>query len=180
VDDQDALDDCLDAADTARDKMTHLKDTGFGPIATSVVPGVAKGCVAELEAALPAATLTTRLDDLKSLGASIAEKQKLVRTDLAQARADEDLKFAFTAMDTFINDINAFAVGPVLSFDAARIGPQEADQAGGTRYGIGLGVRVSIVNVLHLTTLYAWNPSPLPWESHGAFMMTLTISDLLR
>jgi hypothetical protein len=177
---QDALDDCLDAADTARDKMTHLKDTGFGPIATSVVPGVTKGCVAELEAALPATTLTTRLDELKSLGASIAEKQKLVRTDLAQARADEDLKFAFTAMDTFINDINAFAVGPVVSFDAARIGPQEADQAGGTRYGIGLGVRVSIVNVLHLTTLYAWNPSPLPWESHGAWMMTLTISDLLR
>lgn len=177
---QDALADCLDAADEARDKMTHVKDTGFGPVATKVVPGVASACVAELAAALPAATLTTPLDELKSLGASIAEKEKLVRTDLAQAKADDDLKFAFTAMDTFINDINAFSIGPVLSFDAARIGPQEAHQAGGTRYGIGLGVRVTIVNVLHLTTLYAWNPSPLPWESRGAFMMTLTISDLLR
>ena len=177
---RDALDDCIDAADTARDKMTHLKDTGFGPIATSVVPGVASGCVADLAGALPAGTLATRLDELKALGASVAEKQKLVRTDIAQAKADDDLKFAFTAMDTFINDINAVAVGPVLSFDAARIGPQTADAAGGTRYGIGLGVRVSIVNVLHLTTLYAWNPSPRPWESRGAWMLTLNLSDLLR
>ena len=177
---KDALDDCVDAADTARDKMTHLKDTGFGPIATSVVPGVARGCVAELAAALPPDTLTAHLEELATLGASIADKQKQVRTDIAEAKADDDLKFAFTAMDTFINDINAVAVGPVLSFDAARIGPQNADQAGGTRYGIGLGLRVSIVNVLHLTALYAWNPSPLPWESRGAWMMTLTISDLLR
>ena len=177
---KDALDDCLDAADTARDKMTHLKDTGFGPIATSVVPGVASGCVAELAAALPPQTLTAHLQELATLGASIAGTQKQVRTDVAEAKADEDLKFAFSAMDTFINDINAVAVGPVLSFDAARIGPQTADQAGGTRYGIGLGVRVSIVNVLHLTALYAWNPSPLPWESRGAWMMTLNVSDLLR
>jgi hypothetical protein len=180
ADHKDAMDDCLEAADEARDKMTHLKDTGFGPIATSVVPGVASSCVAELAAALPPATLTARLDELNALAASIAEKQKLVRTDLAQAKADDDLKFAFTAIDTFINDINAVSVGPVLSFDAARIGPQDAAQAGGTRYGIGLGIRVSIVNVLHLTALYAWNPSPLPWESRGAWMMTLSISDLMR
>ncbi len=180
ADQKDALDDCLDAADTARDKMTHLNDTGFGPIATNVVPGVASGCTADLAAAIPAAALTARLDELKRIAASIAEKQKLVRTDLAQAKADDDLKFAFTAIDTFINDINAVSIGPVVSFDAARIGPQTTDEAGGTRYGIGLGVRLSIVNVLHLTALYAWNPSPLPWESRGAWMMTLNVSDLLR
>src|SRR4051812_11445308 len=65
---QDTFDDCLDAADTGRDKMTHLKETGFGPIATSVVPGVAAACIAELAAALPPQTLSARLEELQALG----------------------------------------------------------------------------------------------------------------
>jgi hypothetical protein len=177
---RDAFDDCLDAVDTARDKMTRLKETGFGPVATNVVPGVASSCDAELAAALPPVTLAAPMDELRALGASIAAKQKLIRTDVAQARADADLKFAFSVMDTFINDVNALAVGPVLTFDAARLGPQRADEAGGMRYGIGLGVRLSIVNVLHLTALYSRNPSPLPWESRGAWLVSLAFTDLLR
>ena len=180
ADHRDTFDDCLDAADTARDKMKHLKETGFGPVATNVVPGVFSACVAELAAALPPDALSARLDELKTLGASIADKQKLVRTDVAQSKADADLKFAFTAMDTFINDVNAVAIGPVVALDAARLGPQLGSDAGGMRYGIGIGARLSIVNVLHLTALYAWNPSPRPWESRGAWLMSLTLTDLLR
>ena len=48
------------------------------------------------------------------------------------------------------------------------------------RDGIGLGVRLSIVNVLHLTALYSRNPSPMPWESRGAWLMSLAFTDLLR
>jgi hypothetical protein len=177
---RDAFDDCLDAADTARDKMSHLKDTGFGPVATNVVPGVTSACVAELAAALPPDALSSRLDELKTLAASIAGTQKLIRTDIAEAKADADLKFAFTAMDTFINDVNAVAIGPVVALDAARLGPQLESAAGGTRYGVGIGARLSIVNVLHLTVLYSWNPSPRPWESRGAWLMSLTLTDLLR
>jgi hypothetical protein len=177
---RDAFDDCLDAVDTARDKMARLKETGFGPVATNVVPGVASSCDAGLAAALPPATLASGMDQLSALGASIADKQKLIRTDVAQARADADLKFAFSAMDTFINDVNALAVGPVVTFDAARLGPQQGNEAGGMRYGIGLGVRLSIVNVLHLTALYSRNPSPMPWESRGAWLVSLAFTDLLR
>ena len=119
------------------------------------------------------------LDELKTL-ASIAGKQELIRTDIAEAKADADLKFAFTAMDTFINDVNAVAIGPVVALDAARLGPQLESAAGGTRDGVGIGARLSIVNVLHLTALYSWNPSPQPWESRGAWLMSLTLTDLLR
>ena len=176
----DAFADCLDAVDTARDKMTRLKDTGFGAVATNVVPGVASACDAGLAAALAPGILSAHLGELQTLAAAIAGKQSLVRTDLAEARADADLKFAFTAMDTFINDVNALAVGPVFTFDAARLGPQAAHDAGGMRYGLGLGARLSIVNVLHLTALYAWNPSPLPWESRGAWLVSFVLTDLLR
>jgi hypothetical protein len=180
ADRRESFEDCLDAADTARDKMTHLKETGFGPVATNVVPGVASACVAELAAALPPDALSARLDELKTLAASIGDKQKLIRTDIARAKADADLKFAFTAMDTFINDVNAVAIGPVVALDAARLGPQIGSDAGGTRYAVGIGARLSIVNVLHLTVLYSWNPSPQPRESRGAWLMSLTLADLLR
>ena len=177
---RDAFDECVDAADTARDKMARLKDTGFGPIATNIVPGVTRACDAELAASLPSATLAAPREELEAIAASIAEKQTLIRTDLAQAKADADLKFAFTAMDTFINEVNAVAIGPVVAFDAARLDPRPAADAAGLRYGIGLGARVSIVNVLHLTALYAWNPSPSPAERRGAWLMSLTLTDLLR
>jgi hypothetical protein len=83
-------------------------------------------------------------------------------------------------MDTFINDVNALSIGPVFTLDAARLGPQLMDAAGGVRHGLGLGVRLSMMNGMHVTGGYAWNPSPMPWESRGAWLLSLTMTDLLR
>ena len=75
---RDAFDDCLDAADTARDKMNHLRETGFGPVATNVVPGVASACVAELAAALPARRIVLAARRVEDAG----------RVDRRQAETD--------------------------------------------------------------------------------------------
>jgi hypothetical protein len=110
----------------------------------------------------------------------VAEKVKQVRNDLAETKADEDLQFAFRAMDTFVHQVNALSVGPAIAFDAARIGPQVASQGGGFRYGVGFGTRIVVMNVLNLTAGYAWNPAPRPWEKRGALFFALTVTDLLR
>jgi hypothetical protein len=41
-------------------------------------------------------------------------------------------------------------------------GPQSAPGYGGVRYGLGAGIRLSIVT-FDVTLGYSWNPNPRPW-----------------
>jgi hypothetical protein len=63
-------------------------------------------------------------------------------------------------------------------FDAARIGPVQ-DGAPAFRYGIGPGVRLSIVT-FRITMGYSFNPNPRPSEGNGAFFFSMTVADLFR
>jgi hypothetical protein len=117
---------------------------------------------------------------METLAKSVSTKVAQVRNDLAEKKADEDLSFAFHAIDTFVNQVNALSVGPAVLFDFAHIGPQVDASAGGIRKGVGLGARVTVMNVLNLTGGYAWTISPRPWEKSGALFFSLSITDLLR
>jgi hypothetical protein len=64
--------------------------------------------------------------------------------------------------------MNLASVSPVLTFDAARIGPQTSGAGGGFRYGIGGGARLTFLDALQLTAGYSVNPTPKPWEGRGA------------
>jgi hypothetical protein len=93
----------------------------------------------------------------------------------ADAHADEDLKPARTVLDTVLYQLNAYSVAPVGIFDIARVWPSGV----GTRYGIGGGVRLSLVNA-NFTIGYAFNPQPRQDEGHGALFLKLDITDIFH
>ena len=171
---------CLDEVDLSRDRLAKLKETGFGPISTVIVPKVKSACEDPVAPKLNDAVLNAELKRLTALADSVTAKVKQVRDDVAQQKADEDLNFAFRAIDTFVNQVNALSIGPAVLFDLARIGPQVNSAGGGLRKALGLGARLTVMNVLNLTGGYAWTLSPQPWEKSGAIFFSLTISDLLR
>jgi hypothetical protein len=74
--------------------------------------------------------------------------------------------------------MNLAAISPVIAFDAARIGPPPAG-APAMRYGIGPGVRFSIVS-FHVTLGYSFNPNPVGAEKRGAFFFFMDVTDLFR
>ena len=113
--------DCLDEVDLSRDRMAHLKDTGFGPISTVILPKIQAACQGAWADKLNDSILKVQLSRMETLAKSVSNKVAQVRNDLAEKKADEDLSFAFHAIDTFVNQVNALSVGRLL-FDFAHIG----------------------------------------------------------
>jgi hypothetical protein len=97
------------------------------------------------------------------------EKQK------AERLGTEDMKQLEPVLDSFINELNWFSVSPVAVFDVARLWPDK----NGTRFGVGGGVRISVVN-FNMTIGYAFNPSRKVGEGRGAMFFSMDVTDLFR
>jgi hypothetical protein len=77
------------------------------------------------------------------------------------------------AIDVFLNELNLYSVAPVAIFDVAHVWPVGQ----GVRYGIGPGLRLSLVNV-NFTFGYAFNPLRAPGEKSGAIFFKLDVTGL--
>jgi len=93
----------------------------------------------------------------------------------AERLADADMKLVNATLDSFTKELNWFAVSPVAAFDAARVWPDKR----GVRYGIGSGVRLSLVN-FNVTVGYSFNPRRNPGEGRGAMFVTMDVTDVFR
>jgi hypothetical protein len=96
----------------------------------------------------------------------------------ANAQAHQDMKYPRRVFNEVSREANLIAVSPVFAFDAARL-RQNAFSSGSVRYGVGGGVRLTVVS-LEVTAGYAFNPNRKPWESRGAFLFTMEVSNLFR
>jgi hypothetical protein len=97
--------------------------------------------------------------------------------DAATRRAASDMKFARHVLNRFFNEINIASISPVVLFDAARIGPRNTGESP-FRYGIGGGIRFTLVSTVRFTVAYSANPNPRPNERHGAFVVSMNLVDL--
>jgi len=136
----------------------------------------------ELIGALDAAHADAESRQAKAIRDSLAAQQPRLVTELngldfseAVRLADADMQAIEPVLNSFLHEINIIAINPVGIFDVARIWPDQF----GTRYGIGGGVRVSLVN-FNVTVGYAVNPHPHFQEGRGAFVFSMDISDLFR
>jgi hypothetical protein len=135
-----------------------------------------------LKEALDAGGLTGPRDQIKAARDSLATKQaslvaELNQIDFSEATrlADQDMQSIDSVLRTFLHELNLVSVSPVAIFDAARIWPDRL----GTRYGIGGGVRLSLVN-FNVTLGYAINPRPRFQDGRGAFFFSMDVTDLFR
>ena len=177
---QERLASCLEAADDTRSGMDKLTQTGYGPIARSLVPEVLNLCREALGADLRDPMLDAEYMGLSASAEVVRKELEQIDEEGIKQKVDEDLGFAFRALDTVVEDVNGISVGPMFLFDVARIGPQTESAGGGVRYGIGGGIRVAIMNVVTVSAGYSQNPSPRPWESSGAMFVSLEFVDLFR
>lgn len=120
--------------------------------------------------------------DIDMRGAKIkADYQALDQNALfavAERKAVRDMAFPKRVVKELTHEANLIAVSPVMLFDAARLW-QRGPGAGDVRYAAGGGARVSFLSI-DLTTGYAWNVRPKPWEGRGALLFTMELSNLFR
>ena len=93
----------------------------------------------------------------------------------ADQHAKQDLKPAWSVLNTVLYQLNVYSVAPVGIFDVARVWPSGT----GVRYAVGGGVRLSLVNA-NFTLGYAFNPQRGPGEGIGALFVKLDISDIFH
>lgn len=96
----------------------------------------------------------------------------------AANKARKDFIYPRRVLFQLLHEANLVAVSPVLFFDAARIS-QRGLGSGQVRYGLGGGVRFSIVS-FDVTAGYSWNLHRQPWEDRGALVFTMALSNLFR
>jgi hypothetical protein len=105
---------------------------------------------------------------------AIQEVLKKLQSPVYEERARKTLAPGHRALDVFLHDLNVYSIAPVAIFDVARVWPVDM----GVRYGVGGGLRFSLVNV-NFTMAYAVNPSRAKPEGAGAFFFKLDVTDLL-
>lgn len=96
----------------------------------------------------------------------------------AKAYAQRTMRYPNRVLNELLHEANLIGVSPVLIFDATRLS-QNGLPAAVTRYGLGTGLRLSIVS-FDVTLGYAWNLQPKPWEGRGALVFAMALSNLFR
>ena len=121
-------------------------------------------------------------DEGKSLaalhGRMLKDLKVIVPTD-PERKTRRDIDYAVQSLDVVFRELNLYAVSPILIFDVARLGPSKNSDFGGARYGLGAGVRFSLVS-LDLNLGYAGNLNRRRGEGRGAFVFSLDVADLFR
>ncbi|MCX6613041.1 MAG: hypothetical protein NTW74_19595 [Acidobacteria bacterium] len=118
---------------------------------------------------------------LSDLGLELEAQRKAIeegvnRIDRKKARrlAEQQLAFPREVIRSVMDEMNAFAVSPIVVFDAGRIGVGR-DVA---RYSAGGGLRVTLASSVSFDLGYAWNLRGVPGEGRGALFVALRFVNL--
>jgi hypothetical protein len=171
-------------ADQVRNAI-HQLVVGFGdlapPVATSVTREIRRVEQTLLDVGLAneAWRLKAESEKLSKFRSEARRAFDAIPQSGPERKADRDIGDAARSLDVIFREINLLEIAPTVTFDVARIGPALTPGFGKVHYGLGGGVRFSIVT-LDLTAGYAFNLNRQPTERRGAFIISMTISDLFR
>jgi hypothetical protein len=167
-------------AKTGFEKLFKGQGPLFPPRLASVVAAV-RGLNRELACAgrgSDAAPLTADAELIARLLPELSAEYGRLPTPQLESKANRELAYTGRVLDIIFRELNTISLSPVFMLDAARIGPQTA-AGGGFRYGVGGGLRLSVVT-LDITAGYSVNPNRRPGEGRGAFVFSLDVTDLFR
>lgn len=102
-----------------------------------------------------------------------------IRIPPAEITANKTVSYVGRVLEVFFRETNIVAVSPVIMFDAARLHVAELPGSDRLRYGIGSGLRFSLINV-DFTAGYSFNPTRRLNEPRGAFVFRMDINDLFK
>lgn len=119
-----------------------------------------------------AGTIDATTGEIDVLGKDIRDSDNLPSKKF-EDEAWRKLAPGHRAIDVFLHQLNVYSVSPVAIFDVARVWPVNE----GVRYGVGPGLRFSLVNA-NFTLTYGFNPQRSDLESMGTLFFKLDVSSL--
>ena len=126
-----------------------------------------------------ATQLNIDVHEAKIIQAKVKSAFGRLRVPKAEAKANETVTYVGRVLGVFFREANLLAVSPVFMFDAARLRVSDTPDTDRFRYGIGGGIRFSLINV-DFTAGYSINPNQRLNEPRGALILRMDINDLFR
>ena len=123
--------------------------------------------------------LKTDVAEVRLIQRKTQSAYRKIRVPKAEVVANQTVSYVGRVLGVFFRETNIVAVSPVVMFDAARLRVNDRPNTDRFRYGIGSGIRFSLINV-DFTAGYSFNPNRQPHEPRGAFVFRMDINDLFR
>jgi len=138
------------------------------------------GCINDLRTLFGADVADAMISKFKGIQDPARAALSKLDKATAQQKAARDMAFINQTVNTVVDEMNFVSLSPIAIFDVARIGPQTSAAGGGFRYGVGGGVRFTLLDTIRFDAGYAVNPDPKPWEGRGAAFFSLEVVSLFR
>jgi len=174
---------CTEAADSVRTDVLIAKDkkpsSAYGyikeflPGGDSSLADVVTTCKTDLGAAV-----TPAANEVDARATQMKKSFDSINTEAAKTKAENDMSYVQRTLNIIIDDLNIASVSPLFVFDVAHVGPASSGPYSGTRYGVGGGLRFSLVNTVNFSGGYAVNPTRLPGEPRGAVFFSISTRQL--
>lgn len=119
------------------------------------------------------------MGDVRLIHRGLRSAFNKIRIPPAEVTGNQTVDYVGRILEVFFRETNIIAVSPVLMFDAARLRVNGVPNTDRFRYGIGSGIRFSLVNV-DFTAGYSFNPNRQLNEPRGAFVFRMDINDLFK
>lgn len=123
--------------------------------------------------------LKTDMAEARLIQRKAQSSYRKIRVPKAEVVANQTVSYVGRVLGVFFRETNIVAVSPVLMFDAARLRVNDLPNTDRFRYGIGSGIRFSLINV-DFTAGYSFNPNRHADEPRGAFVFRMDINDLFK
>ena len=139
-----------------------------------------KACLQDLNGPLGNAEIAARGGELRQQVEKVKGHFDTVDFKKYEAQAENETKPIRRVIDSILYDLNIYSVSPVFAFDVARIGECQPGTSGGVRYGVGGGLRLTLVKSVSFTLGYMVNRDRRPSEGRGALFFGLALRDLFE
>jgi hypothetical protein len=139
-----------------------------------------KACLQDLNGPLGNAEIAARGGELRQQVEKVKGHFDTVDFKKYEAQAENETKPIRRVIDSILYDLNIYSVSPVFAFDLARIGECQPGTSGGVRYGVGGGLRLTLVKSVSFTLGYMVNRDRRPSEGRGALFFGLALRDLFE
>ena len=136
-------------------------------------------CVTTLNGKIADATLEAEGSRLAATTAVMQREFNQIDQTKAADQASEEMHYAKTTLHTLLNDTNLLALSPIGIFDFAHIGPASRG-LGGKRFGVGAGLRFTLVSTVEFGSGYAWTVNRRAGEDRGAFFVEMRFRDIFQ
>jgi hypothetical protein len=177
-----SADECDEQIDTLLATVAASKYLGFLAEASEddvSLPSLRRACSEELNTQLRDGELEELGKEIDTTIAFVQQRLEEIDTAAARRRAQKDMRLPRRTVNAVLQELNAVSIGPVLMLDAVRLSEREPVLDEPIYVGIGTGLRVSVVNTLHLSAGYSWNVARSGGERHGAGFAVLEFTTLL-